>query len=197
MAGQATDTVVVTLGDGVAEVQQRLTPRGATVEAFAMRLEEQTLEMLEVVREGESLLDAVLSPVGGAYRLDVVSGAPIRVRYAVRGSVERIPLFVTGGRAELRVVRELETPYLIRLEGDPARLSALDLATSLPRFAPSETGELEAVLSSLPALLRLSQGGALSFTRVADLIVLVVMVLGVAWAWRNGRVLRRASGGRA
>lgn len=193
LSAQTTDTVLVTLADGEARVRQRLTPEGEDIHAFAMRFEGQDLVITEVFREGESLLDASLVPAERAYRLDVVSGAPITVEYTLSGDVTRIPLFVSGGRAELTVVRDIEAPFLVRLAGEPATLSAVDLPTSLPRFEIAADGSLEVALSSLPALVRLSGGGAFSFTRVADMVVLALILAGAIWTWRNARV-RRAAG---
>ncbi len=187
LAAQPADTVVVTLGDGLAEIHQRLTPEGGAVRAFAIRLEGQTLDVTEVVGEGQSLLDVVLTATEHAHELYIVSDAPISLRYVVRGSLDRIPLFVKGGRAELTVTRGVEAPYLVRIEGPADELAALDLDTSLPRFVISDAGQPEVALSSVPSLVRLSKGGPFSFTRIADSIVLILILAGMVLAWRAGR----------
>jgi len=189
---QTIDTIHVLLSDGGAEVRQRLVPEFESIGAFAFAAEEQDLRILEVVREGEDLLDATLTRTSGVYKLDVASGAPIRIRYTVSGASERIPLFVSGGRAELTVARGVEVPYLLRLEGSPQRLAAIDLDTSLPRFESNQPGILEAHLSSLPSFVRLSSRGAFTFARVADLVALALILSGVVWALLKLRAVSRA-----
>ena len=200
-AAQTTDTVFVRLdADGAAHVRQGLLPEDGAVRAFAIRIEHQTLSLAEAERDGEPLPDAVvaLTPVDGAYRIDVASDAPVVVSYAVRnpvrGRLDRVPLFVAGREAEETVVQEVTAPWLIRLEGDPDVLDALDLATSLPRFIRAGDGVVTATVSSVPGLLRLSRGGALSFARVADFTVLALLLTGAIWTWRNARVRRERAG---
>ena len=198
-AAQTTDTVFVELRADAAQVRQRLVPEDGAVQAFAIRLDEQTLALTAVTSGGEPLPGAeALIPVDGAWRLDVPAAAPVVVTYTVRGAdggwLDRIPLFVAGGEAEQTVVQEITVPWLIRMEGDPAVLAELDLSTSLPRFTRAGEGAVTATLSSVPGLLRLSRGGALSFVRVADLVVLALLLTGAAWTWRNARVRREAGG---
>ena len=200
-AAQTTDTVFVRLdADGAAHVRQGLLPDSGAVRAFAMRIEHQTLSLTAVERGGEPLpeVDVTLTPADEAYRIDVVSDGPIIVSYAVRnpvrGRLDRVPLFVAGREAEETVVEEVTTPWLIRLEGEPDVIDALDLSTSLPRFVRVGEGVVTATLSSVPGLLRLSRGGALSFARVADFVVLALLLTGAIWTWRNARVRRQASG---
>ena len=190
---QTTDTVVVTLLENGAEVRQRLVPTEELVQAYAIRFDDQHLELTEVINGEHNPLSATLTSNDGRYELNFESGTPIIVRFSLTGSVERIPLFVTGGRAELTVVREIETPYLIRIEGLGDRLSVIDLSTSLPRFILTESGNLEVELSSIPALLRLADRGAFTFSRIADLIALVLIILGASYALRSGRVRRPES----
>lgn len=200
-AGQATDTVSVRLDlDGAARVRQQLAPEGGVVRAFALRIEYQALSLLEVERGGDPLpeADVSLTPSDEAYRIEVASDAPVVVSYSVRnpvrGRLDRVPLFVAGGGAEQTVVQEITVPWLIRLEADPAVLDALDLSTSLPRFTRADADVATAALSSVPALLRLSRGGALSFARIADLVVLSLLAMAAVWTWRNARVRREAGG---
>ena len=200
-AAQTTDTVFIRLdADGAAHVRQGLDPEGGQVRAFAIRIEHQTLSVVETVRAGDllPLADAALTPVDGAYRIDAVFDAPVVVSYTVRnpvrGRLDRIPLFVAGREAEETVVQEVTAPWLIRLEGDPDVLDALDLSTTLPRFVPAGDGVVTATLSSVPGLLRLSRGGALSFARIADLAVLALLLTGAIWTWRNARVRREDAG---
>lgn len=200
-AAQTTDTVFVRLdADGAAHVRQSLQPDDGAVRAFAIRIEHQTLSLTETERDGAPLpvADAALTPVDGAYRIDVVSDAPVVVSYAVRnpvrGRLDRIPIFVAGREAEETVVQDVTAPWLIRLEGDPDVLAALDLATSLPRFVRAGDGVVTATLSSVPGLLRLSRGGALSFARLADFVVLALLLTGAIWTWRNARVRREGVG---
>jgi len=170
------------------------------VRAFAIRIEHQTLSLTETEQSGAPLpvADAALTPVDGAYRIDVVSDAPVVVSYTVRnpvrGRLDRIPLFVAGREAEETVVQDVTAPWLIQLEGDPDVLDALDLSTSLPHFVRAGDDVVTATLSSVPGLLRLSRGGALSFARLADLVVLALLLTGAIWTWRNARV-RREDGG--
>lgn len=194
LGAQAIDTVHVRLTPDGAEVTQRLLPEGASIGAFAIRFDDQELQVLEVVREGESLLDATLTPTAGAYALDVASGAPIRVRYALSGQTDRIPLFVAGGRAELTVARGVEAPYMVQIRGSAERLAAIDLRTSLPRFEANGSGVLEARLSSIPSLVRLSSTGAFTFTRIADLMALLLIGAGVIWAVMKLRAVARDAG---
>jgi len=192
---QSIDTVRVELTADAAIVEQRIPNAEDLVEAFAIRISGQSIEVTDVVAEGESLLDAMLTAEDGAMRFAVASGAPVTVRYRVTGPHERIPLFVPGGGAVLTVARGVELPYLIRVTGIEAQLSPIDTETSMPRFVPSAGGTLEARLSSLPAFVRLSHGGALSFARLADAVALALIVLGAIVAYRR---LRGASGeGRA
>ena len=179
---------MVTLRENGAEVRQRLVPVGGIVRAFAIRFDHQSLELTGVTGEGDSPLNASLTANGNPYQLNVESRVPIILRFSLTGSVERIPLFVAGGRAELTVVREVEAPYLIRIEGPGDQLATIDLSTSLPRFTLTESGDLEVALSSVPALLRLAGGGAFTFTRIADLVALVLIALGAISAARNGWV---------
>ncbi|MDE2945209.1 MAG: hypothetical protein OXT63_13545 [Gemmatimonadota bacterium] len=202
-AAQTTDTVIVRLdADGAAHVRQGLEPEAGAVRAFAIRIEHQTLSLTEMEQSGAPLpvADATLTPVDGAYRIDVVSDAPVVVAYTVRntvrGRLDRIPFFVAGREAEQTVVQEVTAPWLIRLEGDPDVLDALDLSTSLPRFVRAGDDVVTATLSSVPGLLRLSRGGALSFARLADFVVLALLLTGAIWTWRNARV-RRADVGAA
>ncbi|MCG8467208.1 MAG: hypothetical protein MJB57_03230 [Gemmatimonadetes bacterium] len=187
-----TDTILVRLTDEGAEVHQRLEPEGGTVSAFAIRIDGQTLAVDEVVREGVELLDAALSPTSDAYAFEVASGAPIRIVYTVTGASERVPLFVAGGRAELTVVEGVYEPYLLRVEGSGARLSELELASSLPRLRSVSASALEVRLSSVPSLVGLPGGGAFSFTRAADAFALFVIMAGALWAFRRGRVTKAA-----
>lgn len=200
-AAQTTDTVFVRLdADGAAHVRQGLEPEAGAVRAFAIRIEHQTLSLTETEQSGAPLpvADAALTPVDGAYRIDVVSDAPVVVSYTVRnpvrGRLDRIPLFVAGREAEEAVVQDVTAPWLIRLEGDPDVLDALDLSTSLPRFVRAGDDVVTATLSSVPGLLRLSRGGALSFARLADLVVLALLLTGAIWTWRNARVRREGAG---
>lgn len=200
-AAQTTDTVFVRLdAGGAAHVRQRFVPDGGAVRAFAIRIEHQTLSLARTARDGATLpgADVTLAPVDGAHRLDVASDAPVEVSYTVRnpvrGRLDRVPLFVAGRGAEQTVVQEITAPWLIRLEADPAVLDALDLSTSLPRFTRTGDRVVTATLSSVPGLLRLSRGGALSFARIADFVVLALLLTGAIWTWRTARV-RRAKGG--
>ena len=200
-AAQTTDTVFIRLdADGAAHVRQSLDPEAGAVQAFAIRIEHQTLSVAETARAGDLLpvADVAVTPVDGAYRIDAVSDAPVVVSYTVRnpvrGRLDRIPLFVAGREAEQTVVQEVTAPWLIRLEGDPDVLDALDLSTTLPRFVPAGDGVVAATLSSVPGLLRLSRGGALSFARLADAVVLALLLAGAIWTWRNARVHREGAG---
>lgn len=186
----ALDTASIALeADGVL-VRHRIPNLGDRVVALAIRVPEQRLDVTRVVREGRSLLDAGLTTEDDAYRFEVESGAPIVVEYRLSGSLDRIPLFVPAGRAELTVAREFEEPHLIRLTGPPERLAAIDTRTSLPRFERVSDGALEARLSSLPAFVRLSDRGPFSFGRVADMLALGLILLGAWWAWRRFRPRR-------
>ncbi|WP_419935838.1 hypothetical protein [Candidatus Palauibacter sp.] len=191
-AAQTTDTVFVELRADAAHVQQRLVPDSGAVRAVAIRFEEQTVSLTGATRDGVLIpgVEVAPTPGGRAYRIDVASAAPVVITYTVRGRLDRIPLFVAGGRAEQTVVHEAAEPWLIRLEGDPAALDGLDLSTSLPRFTRAGEGAITATLSSVPGLLRLSRGGALSFARVADLVVLALLLSAAIWTWRNARVRR-------
>ena len=200
-AAQTTDTVFVRLdADGAAHVRQGLLPEDGAVRAFAIRIEHQTLSLAEMERGGAPLpvADAALTAVDGAYRIDVASDAPVVVSYTVRnpvrGRLDRVPFFVAGREAEETVVQDVTAPWLIRLEGDPDVLDALDLSTSLPRFVRAGDDVVTATLSSVPGMLRLSRGGALSFARIADFAVLALLLTGAIWTWRNARV-RRGGGG--
>lgn len=200
-AAQTTDTVFVRLdADGAAHVRQGLEPEAGAVRAFAIRIEHQVLSLAETERDGAPppVAAAALTPVDGAYRIDAVSDEPVVVSYTVRnpvrGRLDRIPLFVAGREAEETVVQDVTAPWLIRLEGDPDVLAALDLSTSLPRFVRSGDGVVTATLSSVPGLLRLSRGGALSFARLADFVVLALLLTGAIWTWRNARVRREGVG---
>ena len=200
-AAQTTDTVFVRLdADGAAHVRQGLLPEDGAVRAFAIRIEHQTLSLAGTERGGAPLpvADAALTPVDGAYRIDVASEAPVVVSYTVRnpvrGRLDRIPFFVAGREAEETVVQDVTAPWLIRLEGDPDVLDALDLSTSLPRFVRAGDDVVTATLSSVPGMLRLSRGGALSFARIADFAVLALLLAGAIWTWRNARVRREAGG---
>lgn len=183
----AIDTVSIALEGSEATVRHRIPNLGDRVVALALRVPGQRLDVTGVVREGEALLDAVLTEESDAYRFEVESGAPIVVTYRVRGAPGRVPLFVPAGRAELTVAREFEEPHLIRVTGDPARLDEIDTATSLPRLGRVSEGALEARLSSLPSFVRLSDRGPFSFGRIADLVALAVILLGAWWAWRRMR----------
>lgn len=183
----AIDTVSIALEATEAIVRHRIPSRGDRVVALALRVPGQRLDVTSVVREGEALLDAVLTEEDEAHRFEVESGAPIVITYRVSGSLERIPLFVPGGSAELTVAREFEEPYLIRVTGPAERLDEIDTAVSLPRLERSAEGLLEARLSSLPSFVRLSDGGPFAFGRVADLIALAVILLGAGWAWHRLR----------
>jgi len=198
---QTTDTVFVRLdADGAAHVRQGLQPEAGAVQAFAIRIEHQTLSLGETEQGGAPLpaADAALTPVDGAYRIDVASDAPVVVSYTVRntvrGRLDRIPFFVAAREAEETVVQDVTAPWLIRLEGDPDVLDALDLSASLPRFVRAGDDVVTATLSSVPGLLRLSRGGALSFARIADLVVLALLLTGAIWTWRNARVRREDVG---
>ncbi|WP_419165618.1 hypothetical protein [Candidatus Palauibacter sp.] len=194
-AAQTTDTVFVELRTDAAHVRQSLMPDSGAVRAVAMRLDEQTLSLTGATQDGEPIagIEVAPTPEGWAYRIDVASAAPVVINYTVRGRLDRIPLFVAGGRAEQTVVHKAAEPWLIRVEGDPAALDGLDLSTSLPRFTRAGEGAVTATLSSVPGLLRLSRGGALSFARVADLVVLALLLSAAIWTWRNARVRREGS----
>lgn len=223
-AAQTTDTVFVELRGDTAHVRQHLMPEGGVVRAFAMRFEGQDVSRARVAGVAETpsgtaaearveWTPLVPVPADGAYRIEVDSTVPLLLSYAVSRASrpastsagglgatppdrppDRIPLFVAGGRAEQTVAREVAEPWLIRVEADPAALDRLDLSTSLPRFARTSDGAVTATLSSVPGLLRLSRGGPLSFARVADLVVLALLLAAATWTWRNARV-RREDGG--
>jgi len=186
-AGQATDTVRVTLEGARAVVEVRVPNLDDAVEAFAIRFRDQRVEVTDVLREGEALLDATLTREEGALRFAVTSGAPVTIRYDVRGPLRRIPLFVPGGRAELTVARGVEEPFLVRVDGDAGALAAIDTRTSMPRFTRLPDGSLEVRLSSLPSFLRLSRGGPFSFARIADALALALIALGAALSFRRMR----------
>lgn len=192
LAAQDVDTVRVSLSPDRAVVELRIPNVGEVVEAHAMRFPGQTVDVTEVVREGQALLDALLTREDGALRFRVMSGAPIVVRYEVTGATERIPLFVPGGGAELTVAGEVEESVLVRVDGDPDALSRIDTDTSVPRFTRRPDGTLEAPLTSLPSFVRLSPGGPFSFPRIADALALVLIAIGVVLAVRK---LRAANGG--
>jgi hypothetical protein len=194
VVGQAVDTVRVTLEPERAVVEVRVPNLGDVVEAFALRFPDQRVEVTDVLREGEALLDATLTREEGALRFAVTSGAPVTVRYDVRGPLRRIPLFVPGGRAELTVARGVEEPFMVRVTGDSAALAAIDTRTSMPRFTRLADGALEVRLSSLPSFLRLSRGGPFSFSRIADALALALIALGAAISFRR---LRRRGAARA
>ena len=191
-AAQPTDTVFVELRTDAALVRQHLMPEGGVVRAVAMRIEAQELALGGAMSGGAELPGVDVTPVPGgrAYRIEVASPTPVVIGYTLRGRLDRIPLFVAGGRAEQTVVHEVAEPWLIRVEGDPALLDQLDLATSLPRFTRAGEGAVTATLSSVPGLLRLSRGGALSFARVADWVVLALLLAAATWTWRNAHVHR-------
>lgn len=191
----ALDTVSIALEGTGAVVRHRIPTLDDRVAALALRVPGQRVEVTGLVREGEALLDASLTEEEGAYRFEVESGAPIVVAYRVTGALERIPLFVPAGRAELTVAREFEEPHLIRVTGSPGRLDEVDTAVSLPRFDRVSDGVLEARLSSLPTFVRLSERGPFTFGRVADLLALAAIVLGAWWAWHRLRPRRPPAGG--
>lgn len=193
LRAQAADTVTLALSGDEVVVEQRLAAEGGQVRAFAIRLPGQSLDVLDVVREGERLLDARLTWTERAYVFAVESGAPVVIRYALTGGLDRLPLFVSGGRREVTVARDVELPVQIRLTGSARTLSSIELATSLPRFRPAEDGALEAALSSVPALVRLSPGGATSFSRLADAAAIGLILLGLGWALRAGMKARAAA----
>ncbi|MGH7542228.1 MAG: hypothetical protein ACRELC_14640, partial [Gemmatimonadota bacterium] len=184
------DTVEIRLETDGALVEQRIHDVEGTVEAYAIRLPGQRLEVERVEREGTRLLDATLSEEPGAYRFRVRSGAPVRVRFRVSGVRERVPLFVGSGPGEITIARGAAPGVVVRLVLPPARAAALDLSTSLPRFAEGPDGVLTAEPPAVPAFVRLSGEHGLPFARVADLAALVVLVLSGWWAWR--KVLRAA-----
>lgn len=182
------DTVSIVLEDGGAIVRLRIPSDGERIMVAVPRLSpQQELDVTEVVREGEALLDATLTDEGDSYRFEVESGAPVVITYRVMGATERIPLFVPGGLAELTVASEFEEPYLIRITGPPDRLEAIDTAISLPRLERVSDGLLEARLSSLPSFVRLTDRDPFAFGRIADLLALAVILLGAAWAWHRLR----------
>jgi len=181
---QAVDTARIRLEPDEAIVELRIPNTGGRVEAVAMALPGQTLAVLEVVREGVALLDATLTVSDQIYRFVVDSGAPVSVRYRITGGLDRIPLFVPSGGAELTVVREVVESHLVRLTGDAEWLDRIETETSMPRFERTETG-LEVRLSSLPSFVRLSAGGPGSFARLADAFALLLVVAAAGFAYRR------------
>lgn len=191
----APDTVHITLSDpsgepASAQVEQRL---AGMESAYLIRLPGQRASLWSARSDPSATFDAVLP---GAYRIDVPEGGR-RVRYRVEGRLSRIPIFVPAGEGRITVAREEARTVIVRLQAPPGSLADVDLATSLPRFRREGEGALVAELSSLPSFVRLSRGGALSFARLIDLAVVVLIFLGAVWAWRKGRRLAGPSPRRA
>ena len=157
-AAQTTDTVFVRLdADGAAHVRQGLLPEDGAVRAFA---------------HPDRAPDAVAGG-GGAGRRGAARrrcradpgrrGVPHRCRlrcagrrvlhrpeYGPRAVGPGPPSSWPAGRPRRPLYRDVTAPWLIRLEGDPDVLDALDLSTSLPRFVRTGDDVVTATLSSVP-----------------------------------------------
>ncbi|MDH3734515.1 MAG: hypothetical protein OEU54_13370 [Gemmatimonadota bacterium] len=164
-----------------ARVQHVIPASSGVAQAYAIHVPGQLLEVDEV-RGPAGAVEFTVIDERGARRIAIPTSRPVLVRYRVSGSVDRIPLFVSGGRAQLTVALDVEEPYLLRLNG---AVASIDTDTSMPRFSRAEDGTLEAGLSSLPSFIRLSEGGPFSFARLADIVALLLTALG------GGIVLRR------
>lgn len=197
----APDTIRVWIDQDGARVEQRIPDAAGTVEAYAIRIGGRGLDVESVTREGERLLDAVLEPLPGAYRFRVRSGAPVRVRYRVRGAAERVPLFVPAGPGEVTVARGPALGVVVRVHLPPEVAARLDPGVSLPRLRRSEEApgapgtrggpgpRSEVVLvghaSAPPSFLHLRRSGRVP--RLADAASVLLILLGALWAWRKGR----------
>ncbi len=182
------DTVRIVLSDRSsdeptsAQVDQ---PLAGMESAYLIRLPGQRASLWRARPDHPETFDAVLP---GAYRVDVPEGGR-RVQYRVEGRLSRIPLFVPAGEGRITVAREDAGTVVVRLDATPGSLAEVDLATSLPRFRREADGALIAELSSLPSFVRLARRGPLSFARLVDLAVVVLICLGAVWAWRRGRLI--------
>jgi hypothetical protein len=174
--------VVIRLGPDAADITQRVPALDGTVEAHAIRLDGQYLELVYAGVAGEPVSDPDLGLLPGAYHLQVAEDAPIDLRYRVTGRLDRIPLFVPSPEAQMAA--GLVT---LRVELAPDSASSLDLGTSLPRFQRNAEGALVASLSSVPTFVRLDASGGLSFARAADLAAVALLLLAAVWAWRTAR----------
>ncbi len=160
---------------------------------LAMRGDGQSLELIRVTANGESIPvdDIHLESSSSTVALEIPASESYHITYAVTGELDRIPLFVAAGGAELTVVSDADIvsgrSRVIRVEGDGDLISDLDIAYSMPRFAPGEDGSISAEVSSIPALIRLSPRAVLSPMRLADLAVLGLIVLVAVWVWRGVR----------
>ena len=189
----ATDTVHIEVGPGEVRVRQELAAPAGLVEAFAIPVDGQALEILDVIGP-DGPVEFTLIEATGARRIAVPSSRAVTLRYRLTGATGRIPLFVAGGSGELAVAREVEEPWLIRVTGGAT--GSFDAGTSMPRFERLEDGTLEVRLSSLPSFVRLAEGGPLSFARLADVFALLLIALGGVVVFRRLRdAARRAEAG--
>lgn len=183
---QTVDTVHIHLeGDG-ALVRHGVPSAVGVIEAYALRMPGQDLTLTGVAR-ASGPVEYTLIEQGAALRIAVASLADITVQYRVEGERERVPLFVPGGGAVVTVAHGLEEPFLVRVTGADGSLDDIDTATSMPRFIRAADGALEVRLSSLPSFVRLSRGGPLSFSRLADVAALLLILAGAMFAYRRLR----------
>lgn len=177
----STDTILIRLGPGAAMVTQRIPVLDRVVEAHAIRLEGQWLHIERAAAE-KPLSGQGFDRLPGAYHLRLTGEAPVELRYRVAGRLDRIPLFVSSPEARLAA-----GPVTLRVELARESSARLDLGTSFPRFGRSSDGALIATLSSTPSFVRLDAAGRLSFARVADLAVVILILIAAGWAWRTAR----------
>ncbi len=111
------------------------------------------------------------------------SGSPFDVQYTIDGPVTRIPLFVPDTPTEPG-----GQPVEIRVRG----VVDVSLKDVFPRFRESG-GELLAQLDNVPSAIWLPSRRTFSTNRLADLVVIVVLVMGTAW-WLLRNRTRRVTG---
>lgn len=149
-------------------VEYRFEHQLDSVRFVLMRFDAQSIRMLSTewtLRERAGLFELL---VRGA-------ASPMRLRYRVDGAVRRLPVFVPDvpavgrGRVEIRV----------------AGANGASLADGFPRFERDSLG-LVARLDNVPSAIRLPRSGGWSTNRLADTLVIVLLVLGtIVWTMRN------------
>lgn len=174
--GSATIDIQVTDSVAVVDAQYSIVDAAADVRVVVMRFAGQGVEWLDA--PGFSMAD-------GLYEATVpASRSRLRVRYAVTGNLERIPLPVPS----VPLIEQAEAVSIRVTGGESFRLD-----DTFPRFARDGAGML-ARPSSVPTFVRVPGGNRLFTNPVADgmvlALVLLAVVLGLWRAWSRHRPVR-------
>lgn len=132
----------------------------------------------QLTLEGGGGSDGRVSTEAGLHRIELSPAAPatIHLRYRLRGATTRIPIFVPDAPASPGVTR---LRIILRGRGGPA-------IPVFPRFGLDAQGDRVAEPTHLPALVLLRPSDRLDADRLAEWLVVLLLLMGsLAWLARR------------